>query len=1048
MVLATVPLWLNHTHTQPQSQHGDKNTGDNAKGGGPKKCPIYSVDVHPDRTRFVTAGGDGKARIWSMNALSFNLESERHSGTLNNIGYESSASSSSSDSNTCSNDNGNKSTSHPQPSEQRKADDVDDETATTTPDINRLLSTLSSHEGSVLCTRFSHNGKYLASAGDDAHVCIYEHKPVSAASMYGTNLLNLDGNGDNNADNNKSKAVENWQRIKILRGHNLDVVGLAFAPTDTFLASCSLDRDTPIVIWNIDATSLASTNSMVLRPHKVIGKDVHQSAVKGIAWDPVYSYLVSSGDDPAICVWNTEDWSLVKKLGVESGIFGAVGTSEAENEKNSGQSFYDLHPELTAQLSLFRRVSFAPDGSHLCCTNANMSGKPIAAMISRNGWCVSGDGAANLVGHKQAIVSSRHCSAFFSFGNAGSNENGNNNGKASNLKYGTLVACGDKRGFLSVWSTRKSRPIFKLQCSEQRNTITDIAWSNNGEFLMVTNLDGTVVCLQFSADEIGDKLSDEDCKKIFQKKYGIEDIHNVANSQKSKLVENNLLADLEITENSGSAVAKEVKINGTSHINTPKVTRKGGKKRIRPQLITLSTEKPTKINKPNSEQSSENGQGPIGPIQNALHVAKTISNRLADENPASKETQQLPQSRQTGIEQIHQDISTATARRVPNSETLSLFTLLQDNISIDLPAIRAEEAARTIADITNKSDNCEVLVSQNGLILWRDILISTTITAAASSANYFVAGATDGSVYVYGTSSTTGFASGKLLRSMPPLIFTSSIQSIAISDKTGWEMVVITTDFEFNIVDLKNCTNVMKGSLFPAVQNMLSAPALSKDVNTNNIKLLSAQLTKAGLLILLKIETIRKGIQSAFLYNDRLQLWQRISDNRFQFSDFYSNISSASNNNFDKAQNPNLSHLDRCTSSSMAHRQPVSPGDITRCHCEDRMACALALKSYDEFRYWLRMYTRRIVSSSIDSAEALRFFVDVIMGKDDPMSTSWHKKPALSFWSHVYDNNHAILSDLSPKMLLGNVILPEVARIPALQRLANEIRVEVDAMIK
>lgn len=217
-----------------------------------------------------------------------------------------------------------------------------------------------------------------------------------------------------------------------------------------------------------------------------------------------------------------------------------------------------------------------------------------------------------------------------------------------------------------------------------------------------------------------------------------------------------------------------------------------------------------------------------------------------------------------------------------------------------------------------------------------------------------------------------------------------------------------------------------------------------------------------------------KCTQAAFLYNGGLRLWQRISDSRFQFSDFYSNVGSVSSN-FDKAQNRTLSHLDKCTSSSMTHMQPVSSGDITRCHCEDRMVCALALKSYDEFRYWLRygacslfcvilllpkklthwcaneflwdrMYIRRIVSSSNNSAEALRFFVDVIVGKNDPMLSSPSKIPAISFWGHCYDDTGSITSDLSPKMILIDVILPEVARIPALQRLANEIRVEVDAM--
>ena len=37
-------------------------------------------------------------------------------------------------------------------------------------------------------------------------------------------------------------------------------------------------------------------------------------------------------------------------------------------------------------LSLFRRISFALDGSHICGTNATLRGKNIAAMIIREGW--------------------------------------------------------------------------------------------------------------------------------------------------------------------------------------------------------------------------------------------------------------------------------------------------------------------------------------------------------------------------------------------------------------------------------------------------------------------------------------------------------------------------------------------------------------------------------------------------------------------------------------------------------------------------------------
>lgn len=67
-------------------------------------------------------------------------------------------------------------------------------------------------------------------------------------------------------------------------------------------------------------------------------------------------------------------------------------------------------------------------------------------------------------------------------------------------------------------------------------------------------------------------------------------------------------------------------------------------------------------------------------------------------------------------------------------------------------------------------------------------------------------------------------------------------------------MVVITNDFEFNIIDLECFKNIMKGSLYPAAQNMESTADFSSDSSTSNVKLLSAQLTKGGLLILLKIE--------------------------------------------------------------------------------------------------------------------------------------------------------------------------------------------------
>jgi hypothetical protein len=49
----------------------------------------------------------------------------------------------------------------------------------------RLICTLTSHTGSVLCVRFSNTGTLLASAGDDVAVLIYCHADAGVVSAAG-----------------------------------------------------------------------------------------------------------------------------------------------------------------------------------------------------------------------------------------------------------------------------------------------------------------------------------------------------------------------------------------------------------------------------------------------------------------------------------------------------------------------------------------------------------------------------------------------------------------------------------------------------------------------------------------------------------------------------------------------------------------------------------------------------------------------------------------------------------------------------------------------
>lgn len=67
--------------------------------------------------------------------------------------------------------------------------------------------------------------------------------------------------------------MENWRCISTLRGHDGDVLHVAWSPKDKYLASSSVDNS--VIVWNANKF-----------PEKVATLKKHKGLVKGVCWDP------------------------------------------------------------------------------------------------------------------------------------------------------------------------------------------------------------------------------------------------------------------------------------------------------------------------------------------------------------------------------------------------------------------------------------------------------------------------------------------------------------------------------------------------------------------------------------------------------------------------------------------------------------------------------------------------------------------------------------------------------------------------------------------
>ncbi|KAK3084278.1 hypothetical protein FSP39_010934 [Pinctada imbricata] len=261
--------------------------------------------------------------------------------------------------------------------------------------------------------------------------------------------------------------VEQWRPAATLRGHTGDVLDLAWSGNDSWLASCSVDNT--IVIWNADKF-----------PEQIKVLKGHNGLVKGVTWDPVGKYLASQSDDKSVKIWRTRDWQEENKI--------------TEPFQECGGTTHVL------------RLNWSPDGAYVVSAHAMNNSGPTAQIIEREGWKASLD----FVGHRKAVTVVRFNPNIFS--------KKIKKGAEQSQQY-TCCAIGSRDRSLSVWLTALKRPLVVTHDLFD-NSILDITWSKSGLELMACSCDGTVAFIEFSVEEIGISMSQNDVQKFLETIYG------------------------------------------------------------------------------------------------------------------------------------------------------------------------------------------------------------------------------------------------------------------------------------------------------------------------------------------------------------------------------------------------------------------------------------------------------------------------------------------------------------------------------------------------
>lgn len=328
-----------------------------------------------------------------------------------------------------------------------------------------FVSCLARSAHSVNVVRFFPNGQCILSAHDSGLVVVWQKtdKPTSQfEQLHDDQLHNL----------------EHWTPSRTLRATE-DVYSLAFSPNLRYVISGTIDHC--ILIWDL------STGKQIQKLQD------HAHFVQGLSWDPLNVYFASQSSDRTAIIYidaTKKNKGSNKKREFKFDLEATLFREEVEN----GRRYFRDETAST----FFRRLSWSPDGLFLITVcgqykeSTNIEPSNCAYVFLRGYWdrpflqlpVPDDDNPEPVVGAQWSPVFYQPKQPLDS---------------PWKLEHYRMVFALYTLNTLLIYDTSCSEPIGMISnlhlCS-----LTDVTWSPDGEFLMVSSKDGYVSVVTFEGE--------------------------------------------------------------------------------------------------------------------------------------------------------------------------------------------------------------------------------------------------------------------------------------------------------------------------------------------------------------------------------------------------------------------------------------------------------------------------------------------------------------------------------------------------------------------